>query len=202
MHFIEELTNLVFLEDEPQPSDIIFIPGGSYGAIARTAAKLYHKGMAPKILPSGKYSKLTGSFPGPEDAQTNRTFSTEWEYLKYVLCSEGVPESAILREDKATYTYENAIYSREVTDRLGLNIRSAIICCQAFHARRCRLYYEILYPDTRFYICPTVTQNISKDNWFQDESKINIVLGEIERWGGQFHQIMAEYGPIYKKETL
>lgn len=201
MHFIKELTDLVFLDDIPEKSDIIFIPGGSYGALAKTAATLYHQGLAPLLLPSGKYSKLKGYFPGPADDSCpdiyREEISTEWEFLKSVLLSEGVPPSAILREDQATYTYENAIYSRQVTDASGLDIQRAIICCQAYHARRCRLYYEILYPETQFFICPTVTQGISRDNWFLNEQKTNIVLGEIERWGGQFHEILREYGPNY-----
>ena len=198
MHFIDELTDLVFLEDTPETSDIIFIPGGSYGAIARTAAGLYKAGYAPRLLPSGKYSKLRGYFPGPADAVApisgvqQDAYRTEWEFLKSVLLWEGVPESAILKEDQATYTYENAIFSRQVTDAMGLQIKKAIICCQAYHARRCRLYYEILYPDTRFYICPTVTQGISRENWYKDPKKIDTVLGEIERWGGQFHDILRE----------
>ena len=53
MDFLDELTELVFLEDTPEKSDIIFIPGGSYGALAHTAAKLYKDGCAPYILPSG-----------------------------------------------------------------------------------------------------------------------------------------------------
>lgn len=217
MYFINELTELVFLEDAPEVSDIIFIPGGAYGAIAKTAARLYKTGYAPRLLPSGKYSKLRGYFPGPADGERSgcavapaapsgpasagsgntaaAAYRTEWEFLRSVLLREGVPESAILKEDQATYTYENAIFSRQVTDAMGLEIKKAIICCQAYHARRCRLYYEILYPNTRFFICPTVTQGISRENWYKDPKKIDTVLGEIERWGSQFHDILREYGP-------
>lgn len=62
----------------------------------------------------------------------------------------GVPREAILREDQATFTYENAIYSRQVTDREHLNIQKAILCCKACHARRALMYYKMLYPDTDF----------------------------------------------------
>ena len=106
----------------------------------------------------------------------------------------GVPEEAILREDQATFTYENAIYSRQVTDACGLTIKKAILCCQAYHARRCRLYYEILYPDTRFYVCPTNTLGITRENWYSSQEKIDIVLGELSRLGGQFHDIVRQYG--------
>ena len=51
MHFIEEFTNMIFLEDQPEKSDIIFIPGSGHAALAHTAARLYHSGLAPLILP-------------------------------------------------------------------------------------------------------------------------------------------------------
>ena len=56
--------------------------------------------------------------------------------MKDVLMQNGVPEEAILKEDQATYTYENAIYSRQVTDREYLDIKKAILCCKSCHARR------------------------------------------------------------------
>jgi len=192
----QDMTNFIFIEDIPEVSDIIFIPGSGYGALSLTAASLWHQHMAPLILPSGKHSILEKCFAGSMDGimpvSGPDSFDTEYDYHKALLLSSGVPSSAILTENQASYTYENAIYSRQVTDRLGLHIKKAIICCQAFHARRCRLYYEILYPETQFFICPTVTQNISRDNWYLDDAKIDRVLDEIERCGSQFHQILRE----------
>ena len=91
------------------------------------------------------------------------------------------------------YTYENAIYSRKVTDREGLSVKKAILCPQACHARRALLYYKVCFPETEFLVCPTVTREISRENWFLDEKKIDIVLGELEKCGSQFHQILREY---------
>ena len=200
---LKDMTDFIFLEDIPEKSDIIFIPGSGYGALSLTAAKLWHQGFAPYILPSGRFSILDEKFTGsmdevlPSAAASSNTclFATESDYHKAILRDQGVPEDAILLENQATYTYENAIYSKKLTDDLGMHIHKAIICCQAFHARRCLLYYELLYPETRFYICPTVTQNISRDNWYLEDSKIDRVLGEIERCGSQFHQILRQIKP-------
>ena len=49
---------------------------------------------------------------------------------------EPVPQSAILREDQATYTYENAIYSRKVTDSLGMEIQRAIPLLQTLSCQK------------------------------------------------------------------
>lgn len=187
MKFIEDITDFIFVEHKPQKADIIFIPGGSEGAIAVRAAELYREGYAPYLLPSGRFSKPVGRC-------TVTGYETEWEFLRDILQKEGVPPEAILEERQATFTYENAIYSRQVTDRLGLTIERAILCSQACHARRALLYYEILYPDTEFYVCPAVTRGIGRENWFLEGEKIDIVLGELERCGSQFHEILREYG--------
>lgn len=195
---LKDMTDFIFLENEPEKSDIIFIPGSGYGALSLTAADLWKHGFAPYILPSGRFSILENSFSGSADGilpKNGTGFLTECAYHKALLIENGVSESAILTEDKAAYTYENAIYSKQVTDALGLKIKKAIICCQAFHARRCRLYYELLYPETQFLICPTVTQDISRNNWYLNHDKIDRVLGEIERCGSQFHDIVKGLHP-------
>ena len=57
MSFIDEYTEFVFLEDEPEKADIIFLPGSDEGALAVRAAKLWKAGYAPVILPSGSNPK-------------------------------------------------------------------------------------------------------------------------------------------------
>lgn len=121
-------------------------------------------------------------------------YETECDYLSDVLRRCGVPDQAILREDQATFTYENAIFSRKRTKELGLQIQRAILCCQAFHARRSLMYYQEQFPETEFLVCPVVTKGISRENWYQTRQGIDRVLGELERCGGQFHEIM--YGKL------
>ena len=188
MGFVQDITDFIFVEHEPEQADIIFIPGGDQGALAVTAARLYKAGYAPYVLPSGRFSQPVGHcrIPGYEER-------TEWDFLHELLVREGVPDSAILEEKKATYTYENAIYSRKVTDRQGLSIKKAILCSQACHARRALLYYKVCFPETEFLVCPTVTREISRENWFLEERKIDIVLGELEKCGSQFHEILKEF---------
>lgn len=191
MQFFQCITDFIFVEDEPERADIIFVPGGNYPDAARHAAKLYREGCAPYILPSGKYSIVKGRFESP----CGEEYETECDYLCGILKSEGIPEAAVIREDQATFTYENAIYSRKRTDETGMTIRRAILCCQAFHARRSLMYYQEQFPQTEFLVCPVVTRGISRDNWYLSETGIDTVLGELERCGGQFHEIMRKYIP-------
>lgn len=192
MAFYDYLTDFIFVEDAPEKADVLFVPGGAYGEIAEHAARLYRQGYVPRILVSGKYSITEGRFAGAKSPASYRKYSyrTECEFLSDILLKNGVPPEAILQEEEATFTYENAINSRALTDSPGLSVRTAIISCQAYHARRCLLYFSLLYPDTRFLICPAVTRGISRDTWMLDPEKIDLVLGEVERCGSQFHDIL------------
>ncbi len=212
MQFYQAITDFVFVEDVPEKADVIFVPGGNYPDAAIHAAKLYRQGFAPWVLPSGRYSIVTGRFLLQDEtaggsAQCDRVtepvksvehgaeaeFETEFEYLRAVLRSEGVPDAAILREDRATYTYQNAIFSRECLQERNIPVHRALLCCQAFHARRCLLYYQEQFPDTEILVCPVVTRGISRDTWTRTEQGIDTVLGEVERCGSQFHAIMREH---------
>ncbi len=192
--FLNQITEFIFVEDKPEKSDVIFIPGSGFPQLAEEAAKLYHQGMAPYILPSGRYSILNGKFAGVQEKKElyDGEYETEWEFLKEVLKKNHVSEEHILREDKATYTYENAIYSRKVTDCLGMEIKKAILCCKPYHARRSLLYYQLLYPETQFFVRPIQDSDVKRENWYLTEKGIRLVFGEVQKIGEQFEDITRE----------
>lgn len=186
--FLKQIEDFMFIEDKPEKADVIFVPGNGYPQMAEKAAELYRNGFAPKILPSGRYSITAGRFTGVLDKKECYcgTYKTEWDFLKDVLMQNGVPEEAILKEDQATYTYENAIYSRQVTDHAELEIERAILCCKSYHARRCLMYYQLLYPKTEFYVVPVNADGITRENWKKNEEGIDAVTGELSRIVKQF----------------
>lgn len=184
---IADITKFIFAEDKPEKSDIIFIPGGSYLELPEKAAELYQQGLAPLIMPSGKYSVTLGKFVGVKSKSElyGEDFETEWEFMAHVLKANSVPESNIIKEDQSTFTKENAVFSRQVADKLGLEIKRAILCCKAFHARRALVYYQAAFPETEFFVVPAVISGITKGNWFLTELGVKRVLGELSRIGSQ-----------------
>lgn len=184
--FLEEMTNFIFLEDVMKKADVIFVPGSEEGALAEAAAKLYLDGLAPLVVPSGKYAKWTGH-------TLQEAFETESDYFSYLMMKAGVPEHAIIQEREASYTYENAIYTKKRLEERKITVKRAILCCQAYHARRCKLYYQVLFPETEILVYPVVTKGITRENWFLKRETADLVLGEIEKCGSQFHEIVAEY---------
>ncbi|MBQ8200580.1 MAG: YdcF family protein [Clostridia bacterium] len=200
--YIRAVTDFVFVEDAPEKADVIFVPGSRKTAHAIHAAELYHAGYAPCIMPSGRYATTRGRFIGvPEQYREEYPdeYETEWAFLRAVLMKHGVPESAILREDQATYTWENALYSRDVLERLGIRAEKAILCCHAFHARRALLYYQAAMPDVRFIVCPQASPGYSRHDWFRTEKGRARVLGEVQRLGSQVNEVFAmmlEQNPV------
>ena len=192
MRTITDISNFIFVNNEPIKSDIIFIPGGSFPEPSERAANLWLDGFAPLILPSGKYSSAIGRFPGVQTKKElyDGDYETEWDFMKSVLLKFGVDEKAILVESNGGEkgTYDNAFMSKAVTDSLGLTINKAIICCKSFHARRCLMTYQWAYPDTRILVCPVDNRNIRKDNWFYDAFGTDRVMSELQKCGQYFKE--------------
>ncbi len=190
--FIRAVTEFIFVEDAPERADVILIPGSRKTEHAIRAAELFCAGYAPYVLPSGRYSTVNGCFgeiPERYRAEYPERYETEWDFLRAVLMKNGVPEAAILREDQATYTWENALRSREVLASAGVKADTAILCCHAFHARRALLYYQAAMPQTRFIVCPTATPGYTREDWCLTPKGRDRVLGEVARLGSQVRDV-------------
>ena len=211
LEWIDDITAFIFLHDAPQKADILFIPGNGHAEPSEYAAQLYHSGYAPLILPSGRFSVTAGEFDGQKSGarRYEGRFETEWAFMRAVLLANGVPDRAILREDEATFTYQNAIYSRRRTDAEKLTVRRAILCCMPVHARRAKMYYQTLFPETQLLLCPAPGTAITRENelyylhtehgdvctrenWMFEPDGIDQTLGELTRCGSQFHDILRE----------
>lgn len=203
--YYDQITEFIFQEDVPQKADYIFIPGSGYGEMAEKAAKLYREDYAPKIIVSGKYSILDKKFAGPlsPEKYCGQKYETESDFLKAVLMEYGVKENDIIQEKQATFTYENAIYSRILLEKMSGQQKKmpekVLLVCQAFHGARSKMYFNYIFPETEFLVCPAVTQGITRRNWMNQEKGRRIVLGEVERIGKQFLDIMGGRDQAEKK---
>ena len=183
---LKEIGQFIFVQDGLEKADIIIVPGAPEPELAIAAARLWKSRYAPFILVTGKYSYRKASFAQEAtELEEIDLPDTEAEYLARVLKREGVDESRIIMEKMSTNTFENARYSAAMLK--GNDLEKIIICCQAFHARRALTYYQQQFPDVTFLVCPVVTRGISADSWFLSKEKTDVVLGELERCGEQFH---------------
>ena len=175
--------------------DAIFLPGGSHPEQPEYAAELYRKGYAKWLIPSGGVSVKRDKWPGVRSKADiyNGDYQSDCEFFTDVFVKNGVPDDVIIGEDKSGHTRDNAFLSRMAVDEKGVEIKTAIIVCKAFHARRCLMLYQMAFPNTAFYVCPVVCMGITKDNWYKSEQGIDRVLGEFARCGNQFVGDIKEY---------
>ena len=185
---ISDISDYIFISDEPEKVDAIFLPGGSHPEQPEYAAELYRKGYAKWLIPSGGVSVKRDSWPGVRSKADiyNGDYQSDCDFFTDVFIKNGVPSDVIVGEDKSGHTRDNAFLSRMVVYEKGIEIETAIIVCKAFHARRCLMLYQMAFPDTKFYVCPVVCMGITKDNWYKSEQGIDHVLGELARCGNQF----------------
>lgn len=192
---ITDISNYIFVSDEPEKADAIFLPGGSHPEQPEYAAKLYHMGYAKWLIPSGGVSIKRDKWPGVRSKAHLYTgdYKTDCEFFTDIFLKNGVPGCAIIGENKSGHTRDNAYMSRDTVLKKGIKIKKALLVCKAFHARRSLMLYQMAFPDTEIKVCPVHCYNITKDNWYKTEQGIDRVLGELSRCGNQFVGDIKEY---------
>lgn len=83
--------------------------------------ELYREGKFPRFIVSGGLDRADYKY-------------TEAEGMKNYLVEQGVPENAIIMEDKSTSTYENLRFSQKLMKSKDLN--TAVIITHTFHGQR------------------------------------------------------------------
>lgn len=174
----DSITELIFMEDIIEKADIILIPGSSRKELIIKAIELYKADYAEYILPSGGFNKKLYSH------------ETEYEFLREEAINHGVPETVILKEEKASNTFENAKFSLEVCKKNGINVKKAILICKNYHARRAYITYKLHFPkDTEIIVQPIIdSEQVTKENWMYNSRKRNIVLSEVVKIGKYFKE--------------
>lgn len=203
---IADITDFIFLSDEPAPADAIFLPGGSHPAQPEYAARLYHQGLARWLVPSGGVSVKRSQWPGVRAKADvySGDYQSDCEFLTDVLRKNGVPSAAIIGEDRSGHTRDNAFFSRRAVDEAGIRLKTALIVCKAFHARRCLMLYQMAFPEVEIRVCPVHCCGITRENWYQSEAGIDRVLGELARCGNQFPGDIKQYlaaGPAFSERN-
>ena len=202
---IDDITDFIFISDEPNPADVVFLPGGTSPETPEYAAELYHRGIAPLLIPSGKFSIGRDCFRGVSGGYHTKysaDYKTECEFFTDVLCRGGVPKEAIIGEDQAGFTRENAFFTAQLAHDHGLHFGKAIIVCKSFHARRCLMYYQFAFPDTELIVCPVEWRDATRQNWYKTKSGMTRVLGELRRCGDQlFDDVEAYLASLYGNEV-
>jgi uncharacterized SAM-binding protein YcdF (DUF218 family) len=173
---LDPITGFMFIDDPVVEADIILVPGGNFPQAAEKAADLYLAGLSSRILPSGRYHPDLAPYP------------TEWHYMRDICTGKGVPKSAILREETAENTFENARKSLAVIRQAGIPFSNCILVCRNWHARRSLLTYQAVFPpEVSFRVVSVPDQYcLAPDDWYLDPVKTEFIMTEMRKIGEYF----------------
>ena len=157
----------------PEKSDIILCLGSHDRSVAVRAVELYAENLAPKILFSGGFGRLTkGSFK-----------KSEAESFANAAVAAGVPKKAILLEDKSSNTGENILFSAQLLREKNLQPRSIILVQKPYAERRALATFEAQWPQPQPKFTVTSAQ-VSFEAYCRihpERMVINIMVGDVQR---------------------
>ena len=179
MEFLEPLQILwdyLGMHQEPEKADCIVGFGNFNTNIARRAAELYHRGLAPKLLFTGGLGRNTeGLLPEPEAVR----------FAKVAMAC-GVPEGDILIEDRSTNTKENIVFTRQLLESAGVKHDRVLGVHQPFMERRITAAMGVYWPELSFRVTsPQVTipeyLEDAKNQGISENAAVSVIVGDFQR---------------------
>ena len=173
---LQVIWDYLCLNIKPQKADVIVGFGNFNEDIPRRAAELYLQGYAPKILFTGGLGRNTvGLLP-----------ESEADRFARVAIGCGVPDEAIIREDKSTNTAENIIFTRKLLEELNIPHDHILGVHQPFMERRITAAMGVYWPELNFSVTsPQVTipqyLEAAKIQGITENASISVIVGDFQR---------------------
>lgn len=166
---------LLVAEDPADRADVIFILSGQDRWRVPTAARLYRKGHATRIL-------LTGTAGDEFLSLATGQHLSHAEMSARVLERLGVPrEALVLMDDDATSTYEEAVALNEYVR--ASKVESVILVTSHLHSRRARwIFRKVLSNPSGHAVKLSVVEAehsaFTVEDWWQSEDGLLTVFNE------------------------
>ena len=173
---LQVIWDYLCLNEKPRKADVIVGFGNFNEDIPRRAAELYLQGYAPRILFTGGLGRNTvGLLP-----------ESEADRFARVAIGCGVPDEAIIREDKSTNTAENIIFTRKLLEDLNVPHDHILGVHQPFMERRITAAMGVYWPEQRFSVTsPQVTipqyLEAAKTQGITENASISVIVGDFQR---------------------
>lgn len=168
----QKLWDYHHMNQVPEKSDCILALGSHDLRVAERSAELYLDGFAPILIMSGGLGNFT------------KGMWTEKEANKFaaIAIKKGVPENAILIENRSTNTGENILFTQKLLEEKRLNPESFIVVQKPNMERRSYAtfkkhwtYKKLVVTSPQISFAEYPTEEISM------EKVINIMVGDLQR---------------------
>jgi uncharacterized SAM-binding protein YcdF (DUF218 family) len=164
---LEKAGRYLYYKDELKPADVIVILSGEKTERVEYGVKLFKEGWARKdrIILSG----------GP----------VVWKYTWASLMKEqalqlGMPDKAILLDEKSSSTEENARYTKEILDKHGY--KTCILVTSPYHSKRAsKIFTKIMGDKIKIISAPVDHSWFQFEKWWERKRDRAVVLREYSK---------------------
>lgn len=173
---LQTIWDYMHMQQPLSTADAILVFGSRDTTPAHRAAELFLAGYAPVIVCVG-----SGSVNNHKPGREQFIGTTEAALMKEVLLEDGVPEEAILLEDKSQNTGQNYEYSVKVLHEAGIKADTLIIVHKPYMERRTYATGKVWLPDTNMLV---TSEQISLEQYQarqEDEVWIHTMVGDLQR---------------------
>ncbi len=173
---LQILWDYLCLHRPPETADVIVGFGCYDDNVARRAAQLYHQGYGRWVLFTGGLGRNT----------TGLFFRSEAEVFAQVAMELGVPEEAILLEDRSTNTKENIHFTKALLQRRGIPHHRILGVHKPYMERRIQAAMGVYWPEQIFSV---TSATMSLEEALQDAQRqgmsvsdiISTIVGDLQR---------------------
>lgn len=168
----QQLWEYHHMQHQLEKADCILALGSHDLRVADRAAELYLQGWAPLVIMSGGLGNLT----------QNMWTESEADQFAAIAIRQGVPEKAILVENKSTNTGENILFTQQLLQQKGLNPQKFIVVQKPYMERRSYATFKKHWPDKDLIVTsPQISFTDYPNEEIPLERVINIMVGDLQR---------------------
>lgn len=168
----KQLWDYHHINDNLEKSDCILVLGSHDVRVAERAAELYLAGWAPLLIFSGGLGRLTEGVWS----------ETEADLFARIAIDKGVPQKAILTENKSSNTGENILFTQQLLKENNLYPQSFIVVQKPYMERRSFATFKKHWPDKKIIVTsPQISFEDYPTNEIPAEQVINIMTGDLQR---------------------
>lgn len=171
------------------PSDAILVLGSHDTRVAEWGATLYLQGWAPLLVLSGGQGLLTRDWPEPEA-----------ERFAEIARGMGVPDEAILIENRSTNTGENILFTRQLLVACALDPQRVLLVQKPYMERRAYATIRQRWPEVEVIVTsPPIPFDDYPNAEISRERVIELMVGDLQRcklYPALGYQIAQEIPPM------
>jgi uncharacterized SAM-binding protein YcdF (DUF218 family) len=173
---IDRLARIVWdyhhLHHRLEPADVILVLGSHDLRVAERGAALFLEGYAPRIVFTGGLGNLTRELWDEPEARKFARIARE----------RGVPEDAILVEDRSTNTGENVRFTRKLLEEKGVDPDRFLLVQKPYMERRTYATFRRVWPEKEAQVTsPPLEFDDYPNEEISKERVIHIMVGDLQR---------------------